>query len=90
MFDQTYTARKPPSACTAVIPSPPAATQWYRLLLLAAYVLWCTPYYALSMGMTQQFFVFLSPVTLTLTFDLDIRTRVRFLYNARQVSSSYV
>jgi len=33
---------------------------------------------------------FLSPVTLT--FDLDIRTRARFLYSApnRQVSSSYV
>jgi len=32
----------------------------------------------------------LSPVTLT--FDLDIRTRVRFSYSApnRQVSSSYV
>ena len=37
-------------------------------------------------------FQFLSPVTVTLTFDLDTRTRARFLYNAlnRQVSSSYV
>jgi len=42
------------------------------------------------MTMTQQFFVFLSPVSLT--FDLDIRTPTRFLYNApnRQVSSSCV
>jgi len=41
------------------------------------------------MGMTQPF-SFLSPITLT--FDLDIRTRVRLLYNApnHQVSSSYV
>jgi len=31
----------------------PVATQWYRLLLLAR-----TTYYALSMGMNQQFFVF--------------------------------
>jgi len=39
--------------------------------------------------MTQQFFVFLSPVTLT--FDLDIRTQARFLYSApnRQVSLSF-
>jgi len=38
--------------------------------------------------MTQQFFVFL----VTLTFDLDIRTRARFVYSAPncQVSSSYV
>ena len=38
MFDQTYPACKPPSACTVVTPSlPSAATQWYHLLLLAAY-----------------------------------------------------
>jgi len=30
-------SHKPPSACTAVTLSPPAATQWYRLLLRAAY-----------------------------------------------------
>ena len=30
-------SRKPPSACTAVTLSPPAATQWYSLLLHAAY-----------------------------------------------------
>jgi len=73
MFYQTYTARKPPSACAAVTPSLPAATQWYRLLLSAAYGVPRTAYYALSMGMTQQFFLFffvhghldLSPLTLT-------------------------
>jgi len=42
-------------------------------------------YHALSVGMTQHFFVFVP-------FDLDIRTWARFLYSApnRQVSSSYV
>ena len=33
MFYQTQTARKPPSACTAITPLPPEATQWFRLLL---------------------------------------------------------
>jgi len=58
--------------------------QWYRLLLLAAYGL------RGSVGMTQQFFFFFVPVTLT--FDPQIRTLVRFLYNAanRHVSPSYV
>jgi len=42
---------------------------------------WRTPYYALSMRMTQQFFVFVPGWPLPLTFDLDIRTRARFLYN---------
>jgi len=50
-------SRKSLSTCTAVILSPPAATQWYSLLLHAAYGAWRTPYYVLSMGMTQQFFV---------------------------------
>ena len=69
-------------------PSPPGGTQWYRLWLRAAYSLaslWRTPY-ALSMGMTQQFFVFLSLVTLT--FDLDLRTRARFLYKVMQSAMS--
>jgi len=41
-------------------------------------------------GTKCRTFHFLSPVTLT--FNLDIRTRASFLYNAgnRQVSSSYV
>ena len=50
-----------------------------------------TPYCALSMGMTQQFFFrFLSLVTST--FDLDLRTRATLLYIVpnRQVWSSYV
>ena len=59
LFYQTYTARKPPSACTVVTLSPPDAPQWYSLLLRAAYgavahALLCN---VLSMGMTQQFFV---------------------------------
>ena len=91
--DAEYRSRKPPSACTAVTLSPQvAATQWYRLPLCAAYGVRRMPYYALSMGMTQQFFVFLSSVTLTFDFDLDARTRAKFLYSAlnRQVSSFYV
>ena len=49
-----------------------------------------SPYHALSIGMTEHFFRFSVPVTLV--FDLDVRTRARFLYSApnRQVSSSYV
>ena len=47
------------------------------------------------MGMTQQFFVFFVPADLDLwpvTFDLDLRTRARFLYRVpnRQVWSSYI
>ena len=42
------------------------ATQWYRLLLLAAYGLRRTPYYALSKEMTQQFFVIFVPGDLDL------------------------
>ena len=34
LFYQTYTARKPPSACTVVTLSPPDATEWFRLLLV--------------------------------------------------------
>jgi len=58
------------------LPSPPhpsVTTQWYHLLLLSAYGLWRTPYYALSMGMTQQFFFFFCPWwpwPLTLIFEL--------------------
>jgi len=37
--------------------------------------------------MTRQFFDF---SLMTLTFDLDIRTRARFIMLTRQVSSSYV
>jgi len=83
--------RKPPSACTAVTLSPPVATQWYRLLLRAAYGVRRTPYYALSMEMTQPWF-FCPWWPWPLTFHLDIRTRARILYSApnRQVSSSYV
>jgi len=59
------------------LPSPrhPSATmQWYCLLLLAASGLQCTPYYALSMGMTRKFFLFLSLVTLTFKLGRDFRT----------------
>jgi len=55
----------------------------YRLLLHAAYDLAIrrTPYYALLVVMTQQFFVFFVPG------DLDLRILARFLYNVpnRQV-----
>jgi len=43
----------------AVMPSPPAATEWCRLLLIDVISSGRrTPYNALSIGMTQQFFVF--------------------------------
>jgi len=61
----------PASRRQCALPSlrhPSATTQWYRLLMFAAYGLRRTPYYALSMGMTPQFFRFWSMVTLT--FDL--------------------
>jgi len=45
-------------ACTAIPLSPPAATQWFRLLLLAVYGLQRSPYYVLLMGMTPQFLFF--------------------------------
>jgi len=56
----------------AYSPSPTGGTQWYRLLLCAAYGLRRRPYCALSMGMTQQSFVFCPwwPWPLTLTFEL--------------------
>ena len=56
--------------------NPLAATQWCRLLPSAAYGVRRTPYYALSMGMTQQFFVFCPwwSWPLTLAFKL-VRAR---------------
>jgi len=63
-------------------PSPRAATQWYRMLLLVAYVLRRAPYYALSMGMTQQFFVFCPWWPWPLIFNSQIRIRARFFYSA--------
>jgi len=74
MLYQTQTARKLPSAFTAVTRHPPAATEWCRLLLIAAYGVRRTPYHALSMGTTQQYFVFVPGDfdlwSLTLTFTL--------------------
>jgi len=63
-----------PSPCTPVTPSAPAATEWTRLLSVFCSV-WRTPYHALSIGMTQQFFVVFVPGDLdlwplTLTFKL--------------------
>jgi len=57
MFHQTYTAHKLPSACTAFTPSPPDGNG-KGMMSAAAYGVWCMPYYALSVGMTQQFFIF--------------------------------
>jgi len=68
MFYQTYTARKPPSACTPVTPTPPAATQWSRLLLNLVCSIRRKRSNAWSLGTTQQFSVCWSLVTLT--FDL--------------------
>ena len=67
MFYQTYAARKPPSACTPVTPSPPAATQWSALLLDDAICsVLRTPYNTLSMGdYAAVSFPFLPLATLT-------------------------
>jgi len=60
--------------------SPRAATHWYRLLLLAAYRLRRTPYYALSCGWLNSFSFFdpgdldLWPLTLTYEFWQDLCT----------------
>ena len=67
-------------------------TQWYRLLLLAAYGL-STAQAILCIVNGDDLAVFRSFLSLvTLTFDLDLRTRARFLYYApnHQVWSSYV
>jgi len=50
--------------------------QQSRLLLLAAYDVWRMPYHALSMEMTQQFFVFCSWWPWPLTFTMKL-VRVR-------------
>jgi len=73
MFYQTLTARMPQSACTAVTPSLPTATKWCRVVCcwmtsFAAYGVRRTPYNALSVGMTQQFFVFCPLWPWSLTF----------------------
>jgi len=72
--------RKPLSACTAVTLSPPAATQWHRLLLRAAYGVGRTPFYALSIGWLSSFSFFvpgdldLWPLTLTFEVGRDFCT----------------
>jgi len=75
MFYQTYTACKPPSACAAVTPSPPATTEWRHLL----YDVNCSVQHTRCLTMHCQWgwcgsFSVLSLVTLT--FDLDIQTRL--------------
>jgi len=64
---------KPPSACTPVTPSPPAATEWSCLLLHLCCVR-RTRNNALSMGMTQQFSRFCPCWPWPLTTDLDVQT----------------
>jgi len=65
MFYQTCTARKPPSACTPVTPSSPAATQWSRLLLddviFSVCRTWCLTMHCQWGG---------KPPLVTLTFDI--------------------
>jgi len=78
MFEQTYTASKPPSACTAITLSPlgcdtvvsSAAACSVRTTAHAS------PYHTLSMVMIQQFFVFCPGWPWRLTFDLEIQTRL--------------
>ena len=68
-----------------------AARQWYRLLLLAVYGL-ATVHALLCIVSGDDSAVFCFLFMVTLAFDLDLRTRARFLYSApnRQVSSSYI
>jgi len=82
MIHQTYSARKSRK-------HPPAATKWAHPLLLYAVCRERIPFVH-TQGVTAALSAFLSLVTLT--FDPQIQTGARFLYNAlnRQVSSSYV
>ena len=61
MFCQTYAARKPPKVPVTVHSrhpvTPGSYTEWSHFLLHVICSVQCTPYNALSMGMTQ-FFVF--------------------------------
>jgi len=69
MFDQTHTARKPPTVCAPVTRHP---RLWRKGVCLQriAYVM---PHNALLMEMTQQIFrFFLSLVTLPLTLTFKI------------------
>jgi len=62
-------------------PSPRVATQWYRLLLLAAYGL-ATAHVLLCIVNGDESAVLLFLSLVTLTFDLwpDLQSRARFLY----------
>jgi len=72
---------------TGIARHPRSATQWYHLLLLAAYGL-ATAHSLICIvnGYDSADFHFFDPS------DLDLPTRARFLYSApnHQVSSSYV
>ena len=57
MFDQTHTARKPPTVCAPVTRHPPAVTEWCCLQHTA----YAMPHNALSMQITQQIFHFFCP-----------------------------
>jgi len=80
IIHQTYTARKRPKTAPGSHETGPsaAAARW----LQRAHAMRTHP------GVSASEFLSLA----TLTFDFDIRTRTRFLYNApnRQVSSSHV
>ena len=73
-YQNTQTARKPPSACTL----PPAATEWSGLLLddvTCSVRRTVHALHALSMRMAQQFFRFCPWWPWPVTFDLIIQTR---------------
>ena len=63
-----------------------AATQWYRLLLRAAYCL-ATAHALLCIVNWDESAVFRFLFLVTLTFDLELRPQARFLYSVliRQV-----
>jgi len=77
-------------------PPSPGGTQWYRLLLHAACCV--RPSYGTrptahcQLGWVSSFSFFCSWWPWPLIFDIDLRTRARFLYNVhnRHVWSSYV
>ena len=91
MFYQTYTARKPPLAYTAVTPSPPCCDT--MVLSPAACGLQRTAHTLQCIVNGDDSVVFPVLSLMTLTFDLDIQTRPSegpnvFRLNLAQIYSS--
>jgi len=80
-------SRKSLSTCTAVILSPPAATQWYSLLLHAAYGAVAHTLLCIVNGNDSAVFCPWWPWPFT--FDPQIRIRARFMYNAPKLTAKF-